>query len=185
MRVAGKGWVPAFSPFSPDGKQHDPTPRHPLGQQRERFFWPFAVGLLVLCVAAVAVLGMAAARLVDPVVVEIVITTPWGQRELGRLEHREHWKDLLAVEGNEDSRRVGWRSVADRLRDTGHDVHTPTLTGLGDRAHLATRDVGLATHVRDVVATIVTLDLAEVVLAGQSYGGMVVTGVVDHIPERI
>ena len=78
-----------------------------------------------------------------------------------------------------------WRSVADRLRAAGHDVHTPTLTGLGDRAHLATRDVGLATHVRDVVATIVTLDLGEVVLAGQSYGGMVVTGVVDRIPERI
>jgi pimeloyl-ACP methyl ester carboxylesterase len=78
-----------------------------------------------------------------------------------------------------------WRSVAEHLRASGHDVHTPTLTGLGDRAHLATPDVGLATHVRDVVATIATLDLRDVVLAGQSYGGMVVTGVVDDVPERI
>jgi pimeloyl-ACP methyl ester carboxylesterase len=78
-----------------------------------------------------------------------------------------------------------WERVAGHLRTAGHHVHTPTLTGLGDRAHLASREVGLATHVRDVVATIVTLDLDDAILVGQSYGGMVVTGAVDHVPARI
>jgi pimeloyl-ACP methyl ester carboxylesterase len=78
-----------------------------------------------------------------------------------------------------------WRSVADGLRSSGHDAFTPTLTGLGDRAHLAAPAVGLATHVQDVVATIEMLDLHDVILTGQSYGGMVVTGVVDRIPDRI
>lgn len=78
-----------------------------------------------------------------------------------------------------------WDGVARGLRESGHDAHTPTLTGLGDRAHLARRDVGLATHVQDVVAVLETWDLREVVLVGQSYGGMVITGVVDRVPERL
>lgn len=78
-----------------------------------------------------------------------------------------------------------WARVANGLRDQGHEVHTPSLTGLGDRAHLASPEVGLATHVEDITATIETMDLHEVVLTGQSYGGMVVTGVVDRIPDRL
>jgi pimeloyl-ACP methyl ester carboxylesterase len=78
-----------------------------------------------------------------------------------------------------------WRGVAEVLRTLGHAVETPTLTGLGDRAHLATSEIGLATHVQDVVATLETLDLQDVVLVGQSYGGMVVTGVIDRVPERV
>lgn len=78
-----------------------------------------------------------------------------------------------------------WRWVAQRLTTLGHEVVTPTLTGLGDRVHLAGPQVGLALHVEDVVATLRTLDPTEVVLVGQSYGGMVVTGVVDRVPERV
>lgn len=78
-----------------------------------------------------------------------------------------------------------WAAVGRGLRENGHEVHTPTLTGLGERAHLARRDVGLATHVQDVVALLDSWDLREVVLVGQSYGGMVVTGVVDSRPERL
>jgi pimeloyl-ACP methyl ester carboxylesterase len=78
-----------------------------------------------------------------------------------------------------------WAAVADRLRTHGHAVHTPTLTGLGDRAHLARPDLTLATHVQDVVATFESWDVTDAILAGQSYGGVVVTGVVDQIPERV
>lgn len=78
-----------------------------------------------------------------------------------------------------------WHGVARRLASLGHEVHTPSLTGLGDRAHLATRTVGLATHVEDVVAVLTTYELTDVRLVGQSYGGMVVTGVVDRVPDRV
>ncbi|MEX0836318.1 MAG: alpha/beta hydrolase family protein [Nitriliruptor sp.] len=78
-----------------------------------------------------------------------------------------------------------WGEVASSLRSRGHDVHTPTLTGLGDRAHLASRSVRLTTHVDDVVAVLVTEDLSDVVLVGQSYGGVVVTVAADRVPERL
>jgi pimeloyl-ACP methyl ester carboxylesterase len=64
-------------------------------------------------------------------------------------------------------------------------VYRPSLTGQGERVHLATLDVGLKTHITDVVNTILYEDLRNVVLVGHSYGGMVITGVADSIPERI
>jgi pimeloyl-ACP methyl ester carboxylesterase len=62
---------------------------------------------------------------------------------------------------------------------------TPTLTGLGEREHIRPSDVTLSDHIEDVVATILVEDLSEVMLCGHSYGGMVVTGVADRVPERI
>jgi len=61
------------------------------------------------------------------------------------------------------------------MRAAGHEVFAPSLTGLGDRAHLAGPEVDLDLHIRDVVSLLETEDLADVVLAGHSYGGMVVT----------
>jgi pimeloyl-ACP methyl ester carboxylesterase len=78
-----------------------------------------------------------------------------------------------------------WRFVAPILRRAGHDVFTPTLTGLGERAHLASPDIDLDVQIQDVVALIEMEDLREVVLLGHSYGGMVVTGVAERTPERI
>lgn len=78
-----------------------------------------------------------------------------------------------------------WRGIDSLLTAQGHSVHRPTLTGLGERTHLATPDVGLDTHVQDVVNTILFEDLDDVVLVGHSYGGMVITGVADRIPGRI
>jgi pimeloyl-ACP methyl ester carboxylesterase len=78
-----------------------------------------------------------------------------------------------------------WRAVARRLRAAGHEVSTPTLTGLGERVHLLTRDVDLATHVLDVANVLVYEDLRDVVLVGHSYAGMVITGVADRLPERL
>jgi pimeloyl-ACP methyl ester carboxylesterase len=78
-----------------------------------------------------------------------------------------------------------WRRVVPSLLQAGHEVHTPTLTGVSDRAHLLNPSVGLSTHVQDVVALIEAYDLHEVTLVGHSYAGQVVTGVADRVPDRL
>ena len=78
-----------------------------------------------------------------------------------------------------------WQRVARVLRATGHEVLTPSLTGIGERAHLASPAVDLSTHIADVLGAIRYEQLQELVLVGHSYGGMVVTGVADRVPERI
>jgi pimeloyl-ACP methyl ester carboxylesterase len=78
-----------------------------------------------------------------------------------------------------------WQPVAARLRAQGHDVYPVTLTGLGERSHLASREVDLDTYVADVVNLIEFEDLHDVVLVGHSYAGLPVTAVADQIPERI
>jgi len=81
----------------------------------------------------------------------------------------------------------GWsfKQTDSLLRLQGHNVYRPTLSGLGERVHLASAEVDLDTHIADVVNTILFENLHDVVLLGHSYGGMVVTGVADSIPERI
>ena len=78
-----------------------------------------------------------------------------------------------------------WRSFAPLLRQRGHEVFTPSLTGLGERAHLATPETDLSTHIQDVVNCIEYNDLHDIVLVGHSYGGMVITGVANVLSERI
>jgi pimeloyl-ACP methyl ester carboxylesterase len=78
-----------------------------------------------------------------------------------------------------------WWKVEPLLRAAGHRVVTPTLTGLGEREHLASPDVGLATHIDDVVNVVVHDDLADVTLVGNSSSGAVITGVRDRIPDRL
>ncbi|WP_066946344.1 alpha/beta hydrolase [Microtetraspora fusca] len=78
-----------------------------------------------------------------------------------------------------------WDRVAPLLRAAGHEVHTPTLTGLSERAHLLSPLVGLDTHVEDVVRLLDTLQLTDVVLVGHSYAGQVITGVTDRRPAAI
>ncbi len=78
-----------------------------------------------------------------------------------------------------------WGKVAERLRAAGHRVFTPTLTGLGDRAHLIAPNVGLATHVEDVISTLEMEDLNDVILVGHSYSGQVLASVASRLPERI
>ncbi len=78
-----------------------------------------------------------------------------------------------------------WKRVVPLLRRAGHEVHAPTLTGLGDRAHLAHRDIDLDTHVSDVVNLLEAEELEDVVLVGHSYAGMVITGTADRAPKRI
>lgn len=78
-----------------------------------------------------------------------------------------------------------WQAVACELRRAGHEVFAPTLTGLADRAHLLSPEVGLDTHITDIVRLIEFEDLSEVILVGHSYGGMVVTGAADRLIARI
>ena len=78
-----------------------------------------------------------------------------------------------------------WQPVTDELRRHGHDPHPVTLTGLGDRADLASPQVDLDTYVSDVVDLVEREELGDVVLVGHSYAGHVVTAVADRIPGRI
>ncbi len=78
-----------------------------------------------------------------------------------------------------------WRHVAEYLRDAGHRAYTPTMTGLGERAHLLKADTGLATCIDDVCAVLQAEELDEVVLVGHSFAGPVISGVADRLPERL
>ena len=81
----------------------------------------------------------------------------------------------------------GWcfQPLARVLRDSGHEVYTPTLTGLGERAHLFRADVDLDCHIDDVVAVLRYEDLRDAILVGHSYGGAVITGAADRAPDRV
>ena len=81
----------------------------------------------------------------------------------------------------------GWcyQDLARLLRAQGHDVYTPTLTGLGERAHLLSADVDLETHITDVANVLFYEDLHDVVLVGHSYGGLVITGAADRAIDRV
>lgn len=78
-----------------------------------------------------------------------------------------------------------WRRVRPLMREAGHEFFTPSLTGLGQRAHLARPDLDLDAHIADVMAAIEAEELQDVVLLGHSYGGMVATGVADRLRGRV
>jgi pimeloyl-ACP methyl ester carboxylesterase len=78
-----------------------------------------------------------------------------------------------------------WKKVISLLSKHSHKVYTPTLTGLGERTHLVSRDIGLDTHILDIVQVLEYENLNEVILVGHSYGGLVIEGVAEKLPERI
>lgn len=78
-----------------------------------------------------------------------------------------------------------WAETANILRGFGHDVHCPTLTGLGERSHLLSADVTSDTHVTDISNVLKWWELTDVILVGHSYGGLVITGVASQVPERL
>ena len=78
-----------------------------------------------------------------------------------------------------------WRDVASPLQAGDHAVVSPTLTGLGERAHLLSPQIGLQTHIADIVGLLQYRDLNGVTLVGHSYGGTVITAVAEQVPERI
>lgn len=78
-----------------------------------------------------------------------------------------------------------WKTMDHLLTGRGHVVYRPTLTGLGEKVHLSSPEIDLTTHVTDIANVILFENLSEVILVGHSYGGMVITGVMDRIPQRI
>ena len=80
---------------------------------------------------------------------------------------------------------VVWRQLVPRLRKAGHEVYAPTLTGIGARKHLLSREIDLDTHIQDVIGVIDDADLSDIVLVGHSYGGMVISGVADRVSEKV
>jgi pimeloyl-ACP methyl ester carboxylesterase len=78
-----------------------------------------------------------------------------------------------------------WRDVRRILRDAGHEVFTPTMTGLGERIHLRSSDISIETHITDIVNVIEFEELDDVILVGHSYGARIVTGVADRIKDQI
>ena len=78
-----------------------------------------------------------------------------------------------------------WKLVDRCLREDGHEVYRPTLTGLGERMHLIHPDIDLSTHISDVVNLIKFEQLDNIVIVGHSYGGMVITGVMNELAEKI
>src|ERR1051326_7088998 len=78
-----------------------------------------------------------------------------------------------------------WQKVIPLLEEASHEVYAPTLTGLAERASELSPEVGLETHIQDIVDELQEKHLHGVILVGHSYGGMVITGVVDQVPQRI
>lgn len=81
----------------------------------------------------------------------------------------------------------GWcyKNVARLLQAAGHVVYAPSMTGMGERDHLRFPGMNLDTHITDIVRLLEVDDLTEVILVGHSYGGMIITGVADRVPERV
>ncbi|WNV86100.1 alpha/beta fold hydrolase [Umezawaea sp. Da 62-37] len=90
----------------------------------------------------------------------------------------------LLVHGAWHSGR-SWDRVVPLLESAGHRVFAPSLTGYGDKAHLLGPEVGLDTHVDDVVGLIIDEDLTDVVLVGHSYAGLVISSAANRVPDRI
>src|SRR5688572_13226061 len=94
-------------------------------------------------------------------------------------------KQTIVIVHGASSAAWALKRVHAMLRQKGFEVYRPQLTGQGDRVHLARGDIGLTSHIDDVVNTILFEDLRDIVLVGHSYGGMVITGVADRVPDRI
>jgi pimeloyl-ACP methyl ester carboxylesterase len=78
-----------------------------------------------------------------------------------------------------------WKHVDDLLTADGYAVYRPTLSGLGEHSNISNTNIDLDTHIQDIVNVILWENLHNVVLVGHSYGGMVITGVADRVPDRI
>ena len=78
-----------------------------------------------------------------------------------------------------------WRKMRPLLHNRGHELFTPTYTGIGERVHLSAPEVGVENHIADILGVIQFEDLRNIFLVGHSYGGMVATAVADRVPERL
>jgi pimeloyl-ACP methyl ester carboxylesterase len=146
----------------PTTLRHDPTRDGRLGRRS-----------VLGTAAATAVTGLAT-RLRAPTPGAAQAATPTGGGQATFVLIPGAWAGAWA-----------WSRVVPLLQAAGHDVHATTPTGLGDRVHLASPAIDLATHVTDVVNVLEVADLRDVTLVGWSYGGMIIAGVAEQVPERL
>lgn len=92
--------------------------------------------------------------------------------------------DILLIHGTWTGGWM-WKPLRDRLASRGHNVFSPTLTGLGERQHLLTRDTGLGTHIDDLAAVVEWEMIENVVAVAHSYGGMLISALADRLPGRL
>ena len=78
-----------------------------------------------------------------------------------------------------------WKHVTPRLRAAGHTVFVPTLTGFGEKVHLANPSIDCSTHATDIENLIVFEELENVILVGHSYAGLVISRVADRMKPRL
>ncbi|MCF3649738.1 alpha/beta fold hydrolase [Synoicihabitans lomoniglobus] len=103
-----------------------------------------------------------------------------------RADHHDaNQKNTYVIVHGATAGAYEWKETGRYLEQAGHTVYRVTLTALGERSHLSAVGVNLTTHINDVVNTIRFEDLHDVILTGHSYGGRVITGVINEIPERI
>ena len=127
--------------------------------------------------------GVTLTRSGDPV--DRAAAIVWWQGGTGEAHEKEgDMATYVLVHGGGHG---GWcyRRVAPLLRAEGHEVYTPTMTGLGERAHLLNDEVDLHRHIEDIAAVLEFEDVRDAILVGHSYGGMVITGTADKVAERI
>lgn len=123
----------------------------------------------------------------DQMNVDFGARRPWEARSLSKITNRMR-KEIMSTFVLVPGFWLGgwaWENITEPLRKLGHRVYPVTLTGEGERVHLASPDVNLDTHFNDVINLIIYEDLKDVILVGHSYAGVVVTGVAARIPERI
>jgi pimeloyl-ACP methyl ester carboxylesterase len=110
-----------------------------------------------------------------------------GARNLGGESNKRGGNPMANIVLVHGAWHGGWcyRDTAAALRKMGHNVLTPTHSGVGERAHQSSEAITLETHIRDVLGCIAAEELDRVILCGHSYGGMVITGVAERVPEKI
>src|SRR3974390_276687 len=108
-----------------------------------------------------------------------------AERRTGAEETREDLVAIVVLAHGAWSAAWAWKKVRPLMAASGHQFFTPTYTGLGERAHLASPSNDLETHIQDVLGVIETEELRDFVLIGHSYGGMVATGVADRARGRV
>jgi pimeloyl-ACP methyl ester carboxylesterase len=117
-------------------------------------------------------------------VTQLTATTPAAAQEATPAAARGERATIVLVHGAYAGGWI-WRKVIPLLREAGHDVYATTATGMGDRVHLADPAINLDTYITDVVNVLKFEDLHEVTLVGWSFGGTIITGVAEQVPERL
>jgi pimeloyl-ACP methyl ester carboxylesterase len=122
-------------------------------------------------------------KMATPILILLLSTI--GLEALGQTPKPTPGKPTFVIVHGAWGGSWAFRRVEALLREKGFVVYRPSLTGQGERVHLASSSVGLSTHIDDVVNVIRFEDLHDIILVGHSYGGMVITGVADRVPDRI